>query len=44
MALVLVHGRPINLLGYAKFDSQSDLDWIERQTRDWVRRVGELNQ
>ena len=43
VALVLVHDRPVNLLGYAAYNSPSDLVWIEQQTRDWVRRVGELN-
>lgn len=43
MAIVLIHGKPINVNFYADYSSKADLLWAEDQARAWIRRVNELN-
>ena len=43
VAVVLIHGKPINANFYSDYDSKDDLDWAENQAREWIRRVNELN-
>lgn len=43
MALVRVHGKPLDVCVYSDFDSQADVEWAENQVRARVRRVRALN-
>jgi len=43
VAVVLVHGKPINANFYSDYASQADLEWAKGLARDWIRRVAELN-
>lgn len=43
MAIVLIHGKPINVNFYADYSSKADLLWAQDQARAWIRRVNELN-
>jgi len=43
MAIVLIHGKPINVNFHADYSSKADLLWAQDQARAWIRRVNELN-
>ena len=43
VAIVLIHGKPINANFYSNYASKDDLEWAKDQARDWIRRVKALN-
>ena len=43
VAVVLLHGKPINANFYSSYESKDDLEWAQAQARDWVQRAKALN-